>query len=170
MCTLLFAAGHDTTTNLIGNSFLALLDHPDTRRDLVANPHKIEAAVEEFLRYDGPSQIASRWAGQDLEIGGKTVRQGQVINFLIGAANRDPEQFPDPDRLDIDRADNRHLSFGKGIHTCVGAFLARLEARVAVGTVLRRWPSLTPAGTPERQPTIGFRGVKNLPVALEPGT
>jgi cytochrome P450 len=167
MCTLLFAAGHDTTTNLIGNSLLALMEHPEARQALTRDPGKLEGAIEEFLRWDSPSQIASRWASQDLQVGGRLIRQGQVVNFLIGAANRDPQQFPDPDRLDIERTDNRHLSFGRGIHACVGAFLARLEARLAVGTVLRRWPGLRLAGTPERQPTIGFRGLKSLPVALE---
>lgn len=167
MCTLLFAAGHDTTTNLIGNGLLAVLQHPDARAALIAHPEKIESAVEEILRYDSPSQIVSRYAAENLEIGGRAVQAGQVLNLCVGAANRDEARFPDPDRFDIDRADNRHLSFGRGIHTCLGAFLARQEASIAIAEVLRRWPRALLLEAPQRYPTVGFRRLQSLRVNLD---
>lgn len=167
MCTLLFAAGHDTTTNLIANGLLTVLQHPDARAALIAHPEKIESAVEEVLRYDSPSQIVSRYAAEDLEIGGRTVKAGQALNLCVGAANRDDARFPDPDRFDIDRPDNRHLSFGRGIHTCLGAFLARQEARIAIQEVLRRWPNAALIETPQRTPTVGFRRLRSLRVRLD---
>lgn len=165
-CTLLLIAGHDTTVNLIGNGVLALLKHPDQLQLLRERPELIQAAVEEFLRYDPSSQMASRIAHEDVEVGGKLIKRGQAVNLLIGSANRDPDQFTNPERLEITRADNRHIAFGHGIHYCLGAPLARLEASVAVPLLLRRMPQMRLlASEPEHRDTIGFRGLKHLPVA-----
>jgi cytochrome P450 len=164
---LLLAAGHETTTNLIGNSVLALLRHPDQMQKLKDDPALITTAVEELLRYDNPVQIMWRLATEDLEIGDKRINQGQMVNFVVGAANRDPVQFPNPDRLDLSRLENRHAGFGFGIHFCLGAPLARLEGEIAINTVLRRLPNLqleTEALEWQESPT--FRGVKALPVAF----
>jgi hypothetical protein len=164
---LLLAAGHETTTNMIGNGLLALLHYPDQMQKLRDNPSLITPAVEELLRYDNPVQIMWRLATEDLEIGGKRIGQGQMINLIVGAANRDPAQFPEPDRLDLSRLENRHAGFGFGIHFCLGASLARLEGEIAINTVLRRLPTLqleTEALEWQESPT--FRGVKALPVAF----
>lgn len=139
---LLLVAGHETTTNLIGNGMLALLRHPDQHRRLVEQPELIGSAVEELLRYDSPVQATSRIMADDLELDGQRIRRGQHVTLLIGAANRDPAQFPDPDRLDITRQPNRHLSFAHGPHFCLGAPLARLEAQIAIGRLLQRLPTL----------------------------
>lgn len=166
MCTLLFAAGHDTTTNLIANGILALLQHPSERARL---PEKAAAAVEEVLRWDTPAQVASRHIRADVEVGGKLMRQGQVVNVAMAAANRDPAVFPDPDRFVLDRPEiTKHIAFGKGIHTCVGAHLARLEARLAYSSVFTRWPEMRLAGSVERYPTVAFRRLKELVVELNP--
>jgi cytochrome P450 len=164
---LLLAAGHETTTNMIGNSLLALLRHPDQMQKLREDPSLITFAVEELLRYDNPVQIMWRLATEDLKIGDRQINQGQMVNFIVGAANRDPAQFPDPDRLDLGRAENRQAGFGFGIHFCLGAPLARLEGEIAINTVLRRLPNLqlkTEALEWQESPT--FRGVKALPVAF----
>src|SRR5215212_10259773 len=141
-CILLLAAGHETTTNLIGNGTLALLRNPGEKEKLQADPSLIAGAVEELLRYDSPVQLTARVPKEDVELGGKQIGKGQEAMLILGAANRDPERFPDPDRLDITRQDNRHLSFGQGPHFCLGAPLARLEGQVAIGTLLRRMPAL----------------------------
>jgi len=165
-CALLLIAGHDTTVNLIGNGTLALLRDPDQLALLRENPQLISSAVEEFLRYDSSSQMTGRIAREDVEYGGKVIHQGDQINLLMGSANHDPAQFSNPDQLDITRKDNRHIAFGHGIHFCLGAPLARLEAQVAIPLLLQRWPHvrLTDA-EPERRQTIGFRGLNHLPVA-----
>ncbi|MEW6279885.1 MAG: cytochrome P450 [Candidatus Eremiobacterota bacterium] len=168
LCTLLFAAGHDTTTNLLGNGFLALIQHPLEKRKVAQGQVSVETAVEEILRFDSPSQIASRHVLQDVELGGKRLRPGELVNLCMGAANRDPAVFPEPDRFDVSRPGlAKHLAFGRGIHTCVGAHLARLEARITFETVLGRWPRLALEGPVERYPTLGFRRLKSLPVRLE---
>lgn len=147
MCLLLLAAGHETTANLIGNGTLALLEHPDQLDWLIQHPDQCPAAVEELLRYDSPAQIASRIAHADLELGGIQIRKGQQALVVLGAANRDPAVYPDPDRLDLTRTGPSHLAFGNGPHYCVGAGLARLEAQetfarlasLLVGTELGDW-------------------------------
>jgi cytochrome P450 len=164
-CILLLVAGNETTTYLIGNGMLALLEFPDQRRRLQAEPSLIASAVDEMLRYDGPVQMTSRIVMEEMEFRGKKMEPGQVILTLLGAANRDPAQFEDPDSLDIGRQNNRHLGFGYGIHYCVGAPLAVVEAQVAVNTLLRRFPEPEPAfETPEWGSSFILRGLKSLPI------
>jgi cytochrome P450 len=167
ICTLILGAGHETTTNLIGNAVLALLRHPGERKRLHDDPGLVESAVEEFLRYDSPVQITDRVATQDCEIGGRRIRRGHLVGLLLGAANRDPAQFADPDRLDLGRQENRHLAFGQGVHFCLGAQLARLEAQLAIGTLVRRFPDFR--GDPNVagwKRSMVLRGVDALPLAL----
>jgi len=166
-CALLLIAGHETTVNLIGNGVLALLRHPDQLRALADDPTLIQSAVEELLRYDGPVQRTGRMATADVEIGGKQIPKGSVVVAAIGAANRDPAHFPDPERLDITRRDNRHIAFGFGIHFCLGAPLARIEGQVAIGTLLRRVPALKlVSDTPVWRESSVLRGLKTLPVTF----
>ena len=160
--TFVLFAGNETTRHLIGSGLLALLRHPDQLERLRAEPQRIHAAVEELLRYDSPAQILWRFAMEDAEVGGKRIRKGQLVRLLIGAANRDPEQFVDPDRLDIARRPNPHLSFASGLHHCLGVGLARMEAAAAILAVLRRWPQLRLAGEPEWESTVRLRGLKTL--------
>ena len=164
---LLLAAGHETTTNLIGNGVLALLEHPDQLRDLREHPDLIESAVEELLRFDSPVQWISRVAGEDLELGGKRIKRGDLVLGALGAANRDPAVFPNPDRLDIRRKENKHLSLGSGIHFCLGAALARMEAAIAIGRLLQRFGRIE-LGTRKIRWRKGltFRGMHELPLAL----
>ena len=165
--TLLLVAGNETTTNLIGNGTLALLRHPDQLKRLLENPALIPSAVEELLRYDSPVQMTSRVMMDDLEVGGKQLRQGQMVILLLGATNRDPEIFPEPDRLDVGRADNKHLAFGLGSHFCLGAQLARLEARIAFETMVRRMPKLRLDGPdPRYRRHFNLRGLQSLQVAF----
>jgi len=162
-CALLLIAGHETTTNLICNGVLTLLRHPDQLARLRAAPALIESAIEELLRYESPVQLTSRVAKEDFELGGKPVKCGQEVSLMIGAANRDPEQFPDPDRLDLGRADNRHLAFGLGTHFCLGAALARLEGQIAIGAIVQRYPNLHLATDAiEWREGLMIRGVKGL--------
>lgn len=164
---LLLGAGHETTMNLIGNGTLALLQNPEQLSRLQADPTLMQSAVEEFLRYDGSVQMTARTALVDVEMGGKTIPKGQQAIILLGAANRDPEVFPDPDRLDITRKDNKHIVFSYGIHHCLGAPLARVEAHVAFATLLRRMPNLRLATNDlEWRETVTLRGLKALPVAF----
>ena len=142
MCVFLLAAGHETTVSLIGNGLLALLQHPEQMKKLQSDPSLIETAVEEFLRYDSPLQSLARVATQDLEINGKKILKGQVVRPMLGSANRDPAQFPEPDRLDICRHPNRHVAFGFGIHYCLGAPLARIEGQIAINSFLHRMPQV----------------------------
>jgi cytochrome P450 len=169
--TTLLLAGHETTVNLIGNGMLSLLRHPDQLALLREHPELVSSAVEEFLRYEAPSQMASRVASEEVEIGGQTIGRGAVLNLLLGSGNRDPAVFADPDALDITRANNRHLAFGMGMHYCLGAPLARLEGQVAIATLLRRFPQLRlsdePAQAPEWRETISFRGLRSLWLTLE---
>ncbi|MEA2501969.1 MAG: hypothetical protein QOD01_2080 [Actinomycetota bacterium] len=162
---LLFGAGHETTRNLIGNGMLALLRHPGELQRLRDDPSLIRSAVEELLRYDSPVQIAGRGARADVVVGGEHIAAGEPMMLLVGAANRDPARFPDPDRLDVGRPDVKMLSFGGGIHFCLGAMLARTEAQIAIGTLLARVPQIELATDHlEWRPHITLRGLSRLPV------
>ncbi|MFD4399784.1 cytochrome P450 [Kitasatospora sp. NPDC058478] len=141
-CFVLITAGDETTTHLIGNGVLALLRHPDQLARLRADPGLIRGAVEELARYDTVTQAIVRVVAQDLEIGGQLLREGELAYLFLGATNRDPERFEDPDRLDLTRPGNRHLSFGHGPHFCLGGPLAKLQTEVAIGTLVRRLPEL----------------------------
>jgi cytochrome P450 len=165
---LLFGAGHETTVNLIGNGLLALHRNPDQLALLKSNPALITNAIEEFLRYDSSVQMSGRVALEDVEVGGKKIPKGESVLCLLGSANRDPAIYPDrPDRLDITRPNVRPLSFGGGIHFCLGAQLARIEAEIAISTLLRRLPELRldDAENPEWRPTFVLRGLKALPAS-----
>jgi cytochrome P450 len=165
-CTQLHVAGHETTVNLIGNGTLALLRHPGQLARLRSEPGLIGPAVEELLRYDSPVQLTARSALEDAEIGGEPAPRGSVALALLGAANRDPEAYDSPDRLDIGRQPSRHLAFGQGIHFCLGAPLARLEAQIAFRALTGRFPGLRLAGEPEWKDNAVLRGLSRLPVAL----
>lgn len=167
-CVMLVGAGHETSVNMIANSLLALLRHPDEFDLLRSNDHPAfrRSAVEELLRFDAPVQMTSRTVTEDVEISGVAIPKGHEVAPVIGAANRDPAQFPDPDRLDLTRGDGRHLSFAAGAHFCLGAHLARMEGDIAVGSVVRRWPKLDLAGAPKRRETMTLRGLTSLPVTL----
>ncbi|MGH3922706.1 MAG: cytochrome P450 [Egibacteraceae bacterium] len=166
-CFLLLVAGHETTTNLIGNGTLALLRHPAQWRRLQEHPTLIRSAVEELLRYDSPVQRTSvRIAAEAVELGGVTLDEGDAVFPVIGAANRDPERFVAPDRLDVSRPDPRHLSLGAGPHFCLGAPLARLEGQVAIGALVQRLPTLRlDTDTVQWRPNPVLRGLESLPVA-----
>jgi len=164
---LLLVAGHETTVNLIGNGSLALLRHPDQLRRLRDDPGLIAGAVEELLRYDGPVQRTARIPSEDVTIAGRTIAKGELVMPFIGAADRDPAQFPDPDRLDITRPDNRHIAFGWGIHFCLGAPLARVEGQIAINTLVQRLPKLALAtDEPAYRQSLTLRGLTALPVAF----
>lgn len=168
---LLLVAGHETTVNLIGNAVLALLRQPETLQRLAQDGSQMEAAVEEFLRYDGPVERALvRWAVQDSVVDGHHIKRGDMLIGIVGSANRDPRRFVEPDKLDLQRSAQRHLAFGHGIHYCLGAPLARLEGEIALNTLLRRLPNLRLA-VPESdlvwQTVPIFRGLTALPVTWE---
>jgi cytochrome P450 len=165
-CIFLLNAGHETTTNLIGNAVVSLLEHPAELARLRATPDLITSAVEELLRYQSPNQLGNRRVLADVEIGGVALAPGTLVTLGIGAANRDPAQFPDPDRLDLGRAPNRHLAFIVGIHACAGMWLARMEGRVAIGRLVARFPSLRAAGPPVRAARARFRALVSFPVAV----
>jgi cytochrome P450 len=169
-CTLLLNAGHEATVNVVGNGVTALLRHPDQLAALRADRSLVPSAVEELIRYDSPLQLFERTAVEDTAVGEVTVAAGTKIAALLGAANRDPAVFADPDRFDVTRAPNPHLGFGAGIHFCVGAPLARVELQSSLATLLRRFPALAPAATPQRRPEFVIRGVKSLPVTVTGGT
>jgi cytochrome P450 len=166
---LLFAAGHETTVNLIGNGFLALLRHPDQWRMLRADPSLIPNAIEEILRYESPVQAVGRTAAEPIELSGITLEPGSIVVSLVGAANRDPAVFENPDTFDITRKDLRPLSFGGGIHFCLGAQLARIEAAVVFETVLRRLPDprLVEPESPKWRSSFTLRGLTELPVVWD---
>ncbi len=161
----LITAGFETTMNLIGSGLLSLLRHPEQLGRLRADPTLIELAVEELLRYETPFQRNWRVAAEDIEFRGKRIGRGQLVAQMLGAANRDPAAFPDPDRLDITRQSNRHIAFGYGIHFCIGAPLARMEAAIAFNALLRRFPALRLGDDRiEWREEIVFRGLKSLVV------
>ena len=157
--------GHETTTALIGSGLLALLRNPDQLDRLREEPAAAKSAVEEFLRYESPNQRIIRLVKEDFELEGRPIEQGQRVMFLLGAANRDPAQFVDPEQLDVCREPNRHIAFGLGPHFCIGAPLARLEAEVAFNALLRRFPNMRLVGdAPEWLPSYQLRLLKSLPV------
>ncbi len=164
---MLMTGGQETTTNLIGNGLLTLLRRPDQLEKLRADHSLIPSAIEELLRYESPIQYTSRLAPDNVQMGGKTIRKGQAVFAMMGAANRDPERFPDPDRLDICRQDNRHLAFAWAAHFCFGAPLARLEGEIAFETILQRMPNLRlEPGPVTWRENLGFRGLTALPVTF----
>lgn len=164
-CVFLLAAGHETTTNLIGNAVYLLLRHPAELARLRADPALVDSTIEEALRYEGSTRWTSRILREDVELHGQVLRKGQSVLLLLAAANRDPQRFAEPDRFDIGRRDNRHLGFGFGPHFCLGAALARLEARAALRGLLHRCPRLLLGETPDRWiPSVFFRGLSALPV------
>ncbi len=168
MCLLLLAAGHETTSNLIGNGTLALFEHPEQLGYLAGHPELCAQGVEELLRYDSPVQVASRVARDDLVLGGVEVRKGQQALVVLGAANRDPGRYPNPDRLDLTRTGPPHLAFGNGPHYCVGAGLARLEAQETFNRIAQS--GLTPAGgwSHSREPSRTFRRLRSLRIGDDP--
>jgi cytochrome P450 len=165
-CTLLLNAGHEATVNVVGNGLTALLTQPEQLAAVRADDGLVDTAVEEMIRYDSPLQLFERTAISTTTIEDVVVEQGQKIAALLGAANRDPAVFPDPDRFDVTRADNPHLGFGAGIHFCVGAPLARVELQTSLRTLLRRFPRLALHETPQRRPEFVIRGVVSLPVTI----
>ncbi len=165
-CVFLLNAGHETTTNLIANAVVALLDHPGEWGRLRAEPGLLASAVEEFLRYQSPNQLGNRRVLTEATVGGVTLPAGALVTLGIGAANRDPAQFPDPDRLDLARTPNRHLAFITGIHACAGMWLARMEGRVALGRLVARFERLRAAGPPVRARRARFRVVSAFPVVI----
>lgn len=166
-CIFLLNAGHETTTNLIGNGVHALLVHRGELDRLHADPALIATAVEELLRFESPLQLNNRVTTAPVTLGGRDWPAGTFVTLGIGAANRDPAVFADPDRLDIARRPNHHLAFGHGAHACAGMNVARLEARIAIGRLVARFPRLDLAAPPERDPRIRFRGLRRLPVRLD---
>ena len=168
MMILLIVAGHETTVNLIGNGMLALLQHPEQRSLLQAQPAYLPAAIEEMIRYDGPVERATmRFATEDVPLGDQTIPRGDAVSLVLASADRDPAHFPNPDTFDITRENNRHLGFGLGIHYCLGSALARSEGQIAINTLLQRYPTLCLAAPPEQLKwrTIPIlRGLHHLPV------
>jgi cytochrome P450 len=165
-CIFILNAGHETTTNLISNGLQLLLEWPDQRRALLKDPRLITTAVEEFLRFESSNQLGNRRTAVDTQLGGHSLPAGTQLNLCIGAANRDPEQFEDPDRLDIARKPNRHLAFASGAHLCIGVNLARLEGRVAILRFIERFPNYRPASAPVRAGRARFRGFLTLPIEV----
>jgi cytochrome P450 len=166
-CIFLLNAGHETTSNLIGNGVHLLLSHPQELARLRHEPQLIDSAVEEMLRCESPNQFGNRTTVSDTEIGGVAIPAGSILTLSIGAANRDPEVFADPDRFDIARSPNPHLAFGAGIHTCAGLSVARLEGRVAVGRMIARFPRLRLDGEPVRSMRARFRGFDEARIAVD---
>ena len=165
-CIFLLNAGHETTTNLIGNGLVALHDHPAQRQRLLADPELIRPAIEEVLRYESSNQLGNRITTETVEIGGVAMPPQTQVTLCIGAANRDPAQFDQADRFDIGRMPNRHVAFGSGIHQCAGMNLARLEGRVALSAFLARFPDFALAGPPVRGGRARFRGFLKIPARL----
>jgi cytochrome P450 len=165
-CIFLLNAGHETTTNLIGNGLELLMRFPDEQARLRADPSLVPSAVEEMLRYESPIQLNNRRLLEPTGIGARTFAAGTLVNLSIGAANRDPAQFPDPHRFDIGRKPNRHVAFGQGDHACVGMNVARMEGRIAMGRFVERFARLEYAGAPERDRRVRFRGFRRLPARI----
>jgi len=166
LALILLVAGHETTVNLIGNGVLALLRAPDQMNLLRRSPDLVAGAVDELLRFDSPVQLTQRVATEDLDLVGCHIRAGDEIMLVLGAANRDPLAFTEPNRLDVTRDARRHVAFGGGIHHCLGAALARLEGQVALSALLARFPHFELVGEPVRRPTFTLRGLQSLPVVV----
>jgi cytochrome P450 len=166
-CIALLFAGHETTRNLIGNGMYTLLQHPQETAELRERPEMIRSAVEELLRYESPVQFTARVLKEDIEVCGQQIRKGWTVLCMLGAANRDPKQFKEPNQLDLKRLNNQHLAFSAGLHFCIGAQLARLEGQIALLNLVQRFPEMKLTGPrPEWASTFGFRGLKSLPVIL----
>ena len=165
-CIFLLNAGHETTTNLIGNGAWLLLNHPEQMERLRSEPRLVPSAIEEMLRFEGPIQLNNRRLTASIELAGKQLPQGALITIGIGAANRDPRQFPHAERFDVARKPNRHVAFGHGEHACAGMNVARMEARIAFGGLLRRFSRIDLDAHPARDRRVRFRGFRNLPVRL----
>ncbi len=166
-CFLLVVGGNDTTTNLIANGAVLLARHPDQRAELVRTPSLVPGAVEEMLRYDAPTQALPRRATRDIELHGRTIREGEELSLVWGAANHDERQFEAPERFDIHRKDNRHLALGHGIHFCMGSHLARLEGRVAFEELLARMPGYELAVEPPWQASAWARAYASVPIRFD---
>jgi cytochrome P450 len=164
-CIFLLNAGHETTTNLIGNGLVALAEHPAEKRRLIEHPDLIKTAVEEVLRYESSNQLGNRMTTERVELGGIALASGTPVTLCIGAANRDPAHFGDPERFDIARAPDRHLAFATGAHQCAGMALARLEGAIAMSRFLKRFPNYALNGTPLRGGRVRFRGFLSVPCA-----
>jgi cytochrome P450 len=164
-CIFLLNAGHETTTNLIGNGLVALWQHGREKQRLIAQPDLIKTAIEEMLRYESSNQLGNRMIVEPVELGGFAMPAGTPVTLCIGAANRDPAQFPDPERFDIARNPNRHLAFATGAHQCAGMALARLEGAIAISHFLARFPDYALAGEPVRGGRVRFRGFLSVPCA-----
>jgi cytochrome P450 len=162
-CIFLLNAGHETTTNLIGNGLVALSEHPTEKARLIENPTLIKTAVEEMLRFESSNQLGNRMTVEPFELGGTALPAGTPVTLCIGAANRDPAQFADPERFDIGRTPNRHLAFGTGAHQCAGMALARIEGAIAISRFLARFPDYALAGEPIRGGRVRFRGFLSVP-------
>ncbi|MBU6458704.1 MAG: cytochrome P450 [Bradyrhizobium sp.] len=167
-CIFLLNAGHETTTNLIGNGLVALSRHPDQKKRLIEQPDLIRTAIEEVLRYESSNQLGNRMTTEPVELGGVALPAGASVTLCIGAANRDPAQFTDPEAFDIGRAPNRHLAFGSGPHQCVGMALARLEGATAISRFLARFPGYALNGAPVRGGRVRFRGFLRVPCTTAP--
>jgi cytochrome P450 len=165
-CIFLLNAGHETTTNLIGNALVTLQKWPEEKARLIADPGLVRGAIEEVLRFESSNQLGNRITTCETSIAGVSLPAGTRVSVCIGAANRDPDQFPDPDRFDITRSPNRHLAFASGIHQCAGMNLARLEGRVALERFIRRFPDYALAGEPVRGGRARFRGFLSIPARL----
>ena len=165
-CIFLLNAGHETTTNLIGNGLVALSDHPEQKQRLIAHPELIKTAIEEMLRYESSNQLGNRMIVEEVELGGIAMPPGTPVTLCIGAANRDPLQFPHAETLDIARTPNRHLAFGTGAHQCAGMALARLEGAIAIARFLARFPHYARDGEPVRGGRVRFRGFLRVPCVV----
>jgi cytochrome P450 len=166
-CIALLFAGHETTRNLIGNGMYTLLQHPQMMAELREKPEMIRSAVEELLRYESPVQFTARVLKEDIEVCGQPIRKGWTVLCMLGAANRDPKQFKEPNQLNLNRLNNQHLAFGAGAHFCIGAQLARLEGQVALLNLVQRFAEMKLTGPrPEWAATFGLRGLKGLPVIM----
>lgn len=165
-CVFLLNAGHETTTNLIGNAIDLFARFPDQRARLIGDPELLRSAIEEVLRYESSNQLGNRVTTRDATVGGVALPAGTFVTLCIGGANRDPEAFPEADQFDISRNPNRHLAFGAGVHQCAGMNVARLEARIALGQFLARFPRYDLAARPERSRRARFRGFTSMPLAL----